>query len=125
MFFFKQKTAYEMRMSDWSSDVCSSDLAGVGRARRGGHRLAPSPVPRLAPPRPGAIDRRSTVRRPAARAFRAPVRSGRAFRRRRGDRKRVVQGKRVFVSVDSGGRRITKKNKLGLKLKGSITPIHN
>src|SRR3546814_3919235 len=27
-FFFKQKTAYEMRISDWSSDVCSSDLAG-------------------------------------------------------------------------------------------------
>src|SRR3546814_13833523 len=27
VFFFKQKTAYEMRMSDWSSDVCSSDLA--------------------------------------------------------------------------------------------------
>src|SRR3546814_14352316 len=26
-FFFKQKTAYEMRISDWSSDVCSSDLA--------------------------------------------------------------------------------------------------
>src|SRR3546814_6897882 len=37
-FFFKQKTAYEMRISDWSSDVCSSDLRGhrpdrpVGRA---------------------------------------------------------------------------------------------
>src|SRR3546814_5283615 len=36
-FFFKQKTAYEMRISDWSSDVCSSDLhdhvliAGFGR----------------------------------------------------------------------------------------------
>src|SRR3546814_5476978 len=28
-FFFKQKTAYEMRISDWSSDVCSSDLAWV------------------------------------------------------------------------------------------------
>src|SRR3546814_9531251 len=28
-FFFKQKTAYEMRISDWSSDVCSSDLALV------------------------------------------------------------------------------------------------
>src|SRR3546814_7685442 len=28
-FFFKQKTAYEMRISDWSSDVCSSDLVGV------------------------------------------------------------------------------------------------
>src|SRR3546814_15656982 len=29
-FFFKQKTAYEMRISDWSSDVCSSDLATTG-----------------------------------------------------------------------------------------------
>src|SRR3546814_4658075 len=28
-FFFKQKTAYEMRISDWSSDVCSSDLQGL------------------------------------------------------------------------------------------------
>src|SRR3546814_9533927 len=36
IFFFKQKTAYEMRISDWSSDVCSSDLGGrlvpAGRA---------------------------------------------------------------------------------------------
>src|SRR3546814_5170028 len=31
-FFFKQKTAYEMRISDWSSDVCSSDLLTVLRA---------------------------------------------------------------------------------------------
>src|SRR3546814_4780599 len=31
MFFFKQKTAYEMRISDWSADVCSSDLAFGGR----------------------------------------------------------------------------------------------
>src|SRR3546814_7262242 len=30
VFFFKQKTAYEMRISDWSSDVCSSDLTGGG-----------------------------------------------------------------------------------------------
>src|SRR3546814_3708192 len=29
-FFFKQKTAYEMRISDWSSDVCSSDLLSPG-----------------------------------------------------------------------------------------------
>src|SRR3546814_4982564 len=28
-FFFKQKTAYELRISDWSSDVCSSDLMGT------------------------------------------------------------------------------------------------
>src|SRR3546814_8416648 len=32
-FFFKQKTAYEMRISDWSSDVCSSDLT-LGIAER-------------------------------------------------------------------------------------------
>src|SRR3546814_3066022 len=30
-FFFKQKTAYELRISDWSSDVCSSDLADGSR----------------------------------------------------------------------------------------------
>src|SRR3546814_3294144 len=42
VFFFKQKTAYEMRISDWSSDVCSSDLPALpflgqprGIARRG------------------------------------------------------------------------------------------
>src|SRR3546814_7008806 len=34
-FFFKQKTAYEMRISDWSSDVCSSDLkTDAGRPKR-------------------------------------------------------------------------------------------
>src|SRR3546814_6607500 len=39
-FFFKQKTAYEMRISDWSSDVCSSDLrrSPVVRADAGGKR---------------------------------------------------------------------------------------
>src|SRR3546814_1433161 len=31
VFFFKQKTAYEMRISDWSSDVCSSDLSAIAR----------------------------------------------------------------------------------------------
>src|SRR3546814_115480 len=54
-FFFKQKTAYEMRISDWSSDVCSSDLdhrlarrwvslrsthpTGLSRTQRRAHRL--------------------------------------------------------------------------------------
>src|SRR3546814_8364899 len=52
VFFFKQKTAYEMRISDWSSDVCSSDLLGIGSTH--GHtviidhhraaRLAPAPL---------------------------------------------------------------------------------
>src|SRR3546814_17849154 len=55
-FFFKQKTAYEMRISDWSSDVCSSDLmvAKHSRAVRTGENrlghvladLAPADVPR-------------------------------------------------------------------------------
>src|SRR3546814_3684546 len=42
-FFFKQKTAYEMRISDWSSDVCSSDLRlprCLGAARRLRWRLS-------------------------------------------------------------------------------------
>src|SRR3546814_11141897 len=43
-FFFKQKTAYELRISDWSSDVCSSDLlhprvGGTGRLVLGGTAL--------------------------------------------------------------------------------------
>src|SRR3546814_10787240 len=44
-FFFKQKTAYEMRISDWSSDVCSSDLQPRGRPLqpRGCRRLLRDP----------------------------------------------------------------------------------
>src|SRR3546814_8658844 len=38
-FFFKQKTAYEMRISDWSSDVCSSDLPHVGLLHPDFHAL--------------------------------------------------------------------------------------
>src|SRR3546814_2770593 len=37
-FFFKQKTAYEMRISDWSSDVCSSDLQHGRRTQIGQQR---------------------------------------------------------------------------------------
>src|SRR3546814_6820996 len=39
-FFFKQKTAYEMRISDWSSDVCSSDLHNRARGGSGTRRFA-------------------------------------------------------------------------------------
>src|SRR3546814_4870199 len=50
-FFFKQKTAYEMRISDWSSDVCSSDLDLVGLELR-------APVRRvLGQVRVGVVDR--------------------------------------------------------------------
>src|SRR3546814_9263812 len=37
-FFFKQKTAYELRISDWSSDVCSSDLLLADQGSCGGER---------------------------------------------------------------------------------------
>src|SRR3546814_1162995 len=80
-FFFKQKTAYELRISDWSSDVCSSDLG----ARRGSRRAG-------AGRRASSADGR---RRDAA----APQRR---------DRKSVEEGKSVSVRVDLGGRSIIK-----------------
>src|SRR3546814_20719422 len=88
IFFFKQKTAYEMRISDWSSDVCSSDL-GLRPARpadRGGRR---------------------------GRAGAADARDGRCLGQFAlgGDRKSVELGKSVSVRVDLGGRRIIKKTK--------------
>src|SRR3546814_4236521 len=54
-FFFKQKTAYEMRISDWSSDVCSSDLRGAEqRACAGAERRPPT---RLEDARHAFVDR--------------------------------------------------------------------
>src|SRR3546814_15909797 len=50
VFFCKQKTAYEMRISDWSSDVCSSDLVDLERGRtRGNDRAQHGLKARLAP----------------------------------------------------------------------------
>src|SRR3546814_9722666 len=70
-FFFKQKTAYEMRISDWSSDVCSSDLrrgppsvyAGVPSCLwRHLHALADHGFPDAEPPVPAQRrDRKSVV----------------------------------------------------------------
>src|SRR3546814_2101168 len=54
IFFFKQKTAYEMRISDWSSDVCSSDLEAMQ-----GPRQPPLPGPE----RSGCAGRRTFHRR--------------------------------------------------------------
>src|SRR3546814_664293 len=70
-FFFKQKTAYEMRISDWSSDVCSSDLptpTPLVPKTMGGSAAAPAPAqpakaaaPRPAPePMPSAVVADST-----------------------------------------------------------------
>src|SRR3546814_7672740 len=49
IFFFKQKTAYEMRISDWSSDVCSSDLVELGERRLGRRACLIDPRPRDVP----------------------------------------------------------------------------
>src|SRR3546814_3437702 len=67
-FFFKQETAYEMRISDWSSDVCSSDLCNARASRNG---LAPRPpdrggtrAPRPLRPRCSHPDQPLTVAHP-------------------------------------------------------------
>src|SRR3546814_652087 len=59
-FFFKQKTAYEMRISDWSSDVCSSDLSARVRwpsfpSRPSSSRSASKPVFRKRRPHAAAM----------------------------------------------------------------------
>src|SRR3546814_15042850 len=85
-FFFKQKTAYEMRISDWSSDVCSSDLPGPGPEKRATSPAATGTVGGLAGDEDGGAGEEP-------------------------DRKSVVEGKSVSVRVDLGGRRIIKKKK--------------
>src|SRR3546814_4802780 len=80
-FLFKQKTAYEMRISDCSSDVCSSDL---------GRKMAAA-----VPPASMVSPRRRAISLPCS----IPTI----------DRKSVVWGKSVSVRVDLGGRRIIKK----------------
>src|SRR3546814_19337040 len=93
--FFKQKTAYELRISDWSSDVCSSDLPSWLPRRRGSHEGGPEGRGRDA--RPDSRD------------------AGRTEGAARGDRKRVASGKSVSVRVDLVGRRIVKKKNTIIK----------
>src|SRR3546814_12443002 len=101
-FFFKQKTAYEMRISDWSSDVCSSDLDQHHRglslqepcAWRSAERHLVQQVVYFScglPMMPGSVH-----------SIGIPLSSS-------GDRKSVVSGKSVSVRVDLGGRRIIQK----------------
>src|SRR3546814_18095083 len=107
VFFFKQKTAYEMRISDWSSDVCSSDL----RRRWPRTRDATSP----SKGRPGRR-RRCGHRSPSAAGHggvRAGERGGGTARtpclNDATDRQSVGKGKSVSVRVDLRGRRSIKK----------------
>src|SRR3546814_4537931 len=101
LFFFKQKTAYELRISDWSSDVCSSDLARHGLLDHADGARTARPGPRGGPGRavrqrddPAAHDRHPH-RQPALRRGRPDHRAAglRQHRRpvevpdaRRGDR---------------------------------------
>src|SRR3546814_1111528 len=77
-FFFKQKTAYEMRISDWSSDVCSSDLAGIPGTEHADGQADPgssgweSPAP--ASDLPGRAGTVSVRRRPPREIGRASCR---------------------------------------------------
>src|SRR3546814_11481678 len=101
-----------MRISDWSSDVCSSDLSTGGRKRKAGGWPAAKP-PSGASGRnwnndmgpKGADWKKPAIRPPGAMNARS--------RRGRAERKSVVEGKRVSVRVDLGGRRIIKKKKHG------------
>src|SRR3546814_4894507 len=71
---FKQKTAYEMRISDWSSDVCSSDLAAHNRGAGGSSRRIARALLMAEPPRAeageitdkGYVNQRATLARRAA-----------------------------------------------------------
>src|SRR3546814_2594810 len=106
-FFCKQKTAYELRISDWSSDVCSSDFFR-GRRRRGEEAGAEhARRDRRDPP----LDRQPRDRGERA-GHRNPV-GGRTVEPRRGavreERKSVGEGTGGSGRVDPAGRRICKK----------------
>src|SRR3546814_12455333 len=72
-FFFKQKTAYEMRISDWSSDVCSSDLMKVASDCPSPCVLALAPACRHLTTAPTAL-RACPISAAQARAWAATVR---------------------------------------------------
>src|SRR3546814_20472260 len=105
--FFKQKTAYEMRISDWSSDVCSSDLGDVEIAA--GHGILPQagfqlPMLNLDADLQALVEQVDAGRRIGF----GDVPVGQL----QGDRKRAVSGKRVSVPVDPGVARLLKKTTL-------------
>src|SRR3546814_10791226 len=101
--FFKQKTAYEMRISDWSSDVCSSDLIDDNRRPDLGALLSACRTVGRAL-RPGAVVVfESTVYPGVTEEICGPaLAEASRSEERRG-------GKECVVRVDLGGRRIIKK----------------
>src|SRR3546814_18163304 len=105
-FFFKQKTAYEMRISDWSSDVCSSDL-------RRREFLRPSADHGAAIAGAGAARLRRTADRAAqgGRLYQPLCRRAEHAAVSVRDLKSVVVGNHVSVRVDRLGGRNLKKHK--------------
>src|SRR3546814_11051152 len=97
MFFFKQKTAYEMRISDWSSDVCSSDLLFLETPP---HAAVSTALDLARGPR--LIDQRGLLNA----VLRRLAREGKAIVER-SDERRV--GNECVVRVDLGGRSSIKK----------------
>src|SRR3546814_4111375 len=102
LFYFKQKREYERRISDWSADVCSSDLVPRGS--------------RLGPARRRQEDRPDGPRQPHRGPSRSPPRRIRGTTHaaharhtphdtRRTDRTSVVHATSVSVSADPGSRR--------------------
>src|SRR3546814_17395064 len=95
-----------MRISDWSSDVCSSDLSRHRRLRAEIRPVSSLPANSRLPDR-SRTDASGTQNVASARPHRPRTRT--ACRRAVPDRKSVVSGKRVSVRVDLGGRRFIKK----------------
>src|SRR3546814_19847544 len=108
-FVCKHKTAYEMRISDWSSDVCSSDLrsSSISTAHWPTRRAIFAKRQTSFSPRMGVGAFRKRAYAISWAAARACCLSADLLKRE--DRKSVVSGKSVSVSVDHGGRRILKK----------------
>src|SRR3546814_3115293 len=104
VFFFKQKSAYDLRISDWSSDVCSSELVQA-EPLAGGSGF--SRVSLSAACKRACIFTR--LRHNTTASTTPSTASDSAMPR--GDRKSDAQGKSVSVRVDPGGRRIIKKKK--------------
>src|SRR3546814_16330061 len=106
-FFFKQKTAYEVRISDWSSDVCSSDLLLVTHDHP---KFFAWSLEQLVQDKWNltelSFDLHDSELREEYKIMTTSEKSWLA----EGDRKSVVQGKSVSVRVDLGGHRIIKKN---------------
>src|SRR3546814_2967189 len=98
MCFFKQKTAYEMRISDWSSDVCSSDLPGARPAVRGDRQRWFEARPWRRQPALGADGADALRRRRRSRAVSHDALSRKGFRRMTD-----VAGKTAFITGGASG----------------------